>query len=147
MKLKRVKQKDVKNLIEQAKKPQTWFRAFQQIYPLGSGGLRDKPKQRDFRTDLLVNQTPFEETFENRRNKTWQWQPEPSAGPRITGHFPWRDIPKRPPPPITRGRPPYIPGPWQLPRVPAPPYIPPPWIPDWPTGIPDIDKWPTQPGS
>jgi len=56
MRLKPVRPKDVKNFAQSFKKPQTWFKLFQQLYPLGSGGLREgyTPPEHDFLSDISV---------------------------------------------------------------------------------------------
>lgn len=56
MKLKPVRPKDVKNFVQSFKRPQTWFKLFQQLYPLGSGGLRTDvtTPQRHFTGDFTV---------------------------------------------------------------------------------------------
>lgn len=71
MKLKPVRPKDVKNFVQSFKRPQTWFKLFQQLYPLGSGGLRTDvtTPQRDLSGDFTV---PYD--YQGQSQQTFPWE-------------------------------------------------------------------------
>lgn len=117
MKVRPVRPKDVKNFVQSFKKPQTWFKVFQQLYPLGSGGLRTdltSPKH-DFASDLAIPSS-FKET-----SSAWQTLRDIGLGGLPQGAKPARPSDKPKERTITTTVPRQRPG-WSVPpyETPAP---------------------------
>lgn len=119
-----------KKVLDTAKDPRTYWKVFNQLFPLGQGGLRTgyEPPKSDFLSDISVGydysgsypgfQTPV---FGEEIGEAEPYL-EPTDRPKTTpAPYPWRD-PTKEPKPI-----PWIPGPYPVP-IPVPPFsIPSPW--------------------
>lgn len=89
MKLKPTKPKDIKNFINSFKRPQTWFKIFNQIYPLGSGGLRTEA----IREAPSIDTSDFTMPYDYSSNSQAPWQTFRDLG---LGQLPQGGQPARP---------------------------------------------------